>query len=110
MKIDKFTPDPIEVTSGNTTTIDGTNSSTNSAIIATLVGGFDAQIFYEAYDSSTGTWQEIALIGTDGGQDTFTADWSTQGNRWMVSDQERRLRIENVDSGSGFVAVDGDQI
>jgi len=104
---DPYLPAPANPASSTSVTFDGSTSSTGTAIVSGLAGNFDAEIYLEAYDGSS--WQEVSQLETDTGTLTFGADWSTQFNRLMVSQNDRRIRIDNVDSTSGWVAIDGDE-
>jgi hypothetical protein len=104
---DPYIPDPVQVSNGASTTFDGTASETDTAIVSTLSGNFDAQIFLEAWDGNA--WQEVAQFAAADGNNTFSADWNTQFNRQYVEVDGRRIRIDNVDSASGWVAVEGDE-
>lgn len=105
-----YTPSHATVASGGSVTFDGAGSGTNQAIIVSMAGDFDAEIFYEASDDGGTSWAQIAQMATDSGDVTFTADWHSQGNRLMVVSGERRIRVDNVDTADGVVAVDGDEI
>jgi len=104
---DPYTPSPVQVSSSGTTTFDGSAAATGTAIVSGLFGSFDAELRYQAYDGSS--WQTVALLTDDAGNTTFSADWSTQFNRLMVSANDRRIEVSNVDSSSGYVAIDGDE-
>lgn len=104
-----YTPTTQEVLSGDFVTFDGTEGDTDSAIIVSFAANFDAKIIYEAADG-VGTWQQISTIGSESGDPIFTAEWHSQGNRFLISKDSRRIKIENVDTVSGWIAVDGDMI
>jgi len=108
--VDTYLPSHVSVANGNSTTFDGSSSSTNAALIVGLAANFDAELYYEASDDGGSTWTQIAQLTDDGGSDTFVADWHSQGNRLMVESSNRRVRIDNVSGSSGVVAVDGDEI
>jgi len=108
--VDTYTPNHTTVSSGASTTFDGSASSTDAAIIVGLAADFDADVFYEASDDGGSTWTEIAQIRASDSANTFTADWHSQGNRVMVEVGNRRLRVDNVSGASGVIAVDGDEI
>lgn len=108
--VDVYVPNHVTVSNSSSTNFDGSASSTNAAIIVGLAADFDAEIYYEASDDGGSTWTQIAQLRDNGGNSTFTADWHSQGNRLMVESSNRRVRIKNVSSSSGVVAVDGDEI
>lgn len=103
-----YTPSPVSVASSGSTTFDGSTSSTGEAVVTSVVSAVDAEIYYEAFDGST--WQEITPIPDDAGNVTQTGPFHSQGNRLLVVSGQRRIRIDNVDSASGYVAIDGDEV
>jgi hypothetical protein len=104
---DPYLPDPVNVSSGGNTTFDGSTAGTNTAYVLSLSGNFDAEIYLEAWDGSA--WQEVTQLTDDAGNTTLSAGWHTQYNKIPVSTNARRIRIENVDTSSGWVAVEGDE-
>ena len=106
---DPFTPDHSTVADGANTTFDGSSGETNAAIISGLYGNFNAEIYLEDSDDGGTSWTQITQFTDDEGDLTFADNWATQFNRLMVKQNERRIRIENVDSESGEVTVDGDE-
>ena len=86
---------------------DATDAGTNVAIVSGAMATFDAELYIDAWDGST--WQEVTQLSDDSGNATFSADWHTQFNRIYIGVDERRLRIENVDSSAGWTAVEGDE-
>jgi hypothetical protein len=108
--VDIYGPDFVSVTNGNSITFDGSASSTNKALITSLSAGFDAQIFIERSNDNGSTWQECSQLTDANGNDTFSADWHSQGNRILVSSGLRRIRIDNVDSASDVTEVIGDEV
>lgn len=104
---DPYLPATVNVTSGGNTTFDGTASATDTAIMSGAMATFDAQIFIEAFDGTA--WQTVTQLSDANGNATFAANWHTQFNRVYLSTNDRRVRIENVDSVSGYVAIEGDE-
>jgi len=104
--LEPFTPNPVNVSSGGNTTVDGSSSPNNKVMITSMGANFDAEVFIDAYDGST--WVETRQLGTEGGLSTLEADWDTQGNRILCVANERRLRIENVGTTSGNISFEGD--
>jgi hypothetical protein len=101
-----FTPSPVSVASGSNVTIDGSSVSTNKVLVTSMGAKFDAEVFIDAYDGAT--WQETRQLAASDGSTTLTADWDTQANRILCVANERRLRIENVDTASGQFSAEGD--
>lgn len=106
--VTSYTPTPVSVASGGSTTFDGSSSSTNEAVVTSVVGAFDAEIYYEAYDGTA--WQEISPIPDSSGNVTYGSPFHSQGNRVLIVSGERRIRIDNVDTASGYIALDGDEV
>lgn len=104
---DPYAPNAVSVPSSGSTTFDGSDGETNAAIVSGMMGSFDAEVYLEAHDG--GSWQEVAQLTDANDNTTFSATWHTQFNRLLVSSGARRIRIDNVDSASGYVAVDGDE-
>jgi hypothetical protein len=104
---DPYLPAPVNVAAGGSTTFDGSAAGTGTAIVSGLQGSFDAEVRVQAYDGAN--WQTVGLLTDDAGNTTLTADWATQFNRLMVSTNDRRLKVDNVDTASGWVAADGDE-
>jgi len=104
---DPYLPSPVNVSADGSTTFDGTGGSTNTAIINQISGTFDAELIVEAYDGTN--WQDVGKLEDPDGNTTFTADWHTQFNRIIVSQNDRRLKISDVNSQGGWCAVDGDE-
>lgn len=103
-----YTPTPVSVDSGGSTTFDGSGSSTNEAVVTSVVGAFDAEIYYEAYDGTA--WQEISPIPDSAENVTYGSPFHSQGNRVLIVSGQRRIRIDNVDASSGYIALDGDEV
>lgn len=111
MAITIYSPDFSSVNSGNTTTFDGSASSTNSAVITSLSGDFDAEISIERSNDGGSTWQQTTVLkDTSDGDSTFEAAWHSQGNRILVSTGVRRVKIENVDTDNGVTEIIGDEV
>lgn len=108
--VDIYSPDYVSVSSGNSTYFDGSTSSTNSAIISSLSGDVDAEIYIERSNDGGSTWQQTTKLTDSSGSGTFSANWHTQGNRVLVSSGVRRVRVDNVDSVSGHIEAIGDEV
>jgi len=106
---DPFTPNFETVNSSNSVTFDGSSGGTGTVIVSGLYGSFDAEIYIEASNDGGSSWTQVTQLKDEFGNNTFTADWHTQFNRLMISSGSRRLRIDNIDSASGEVAIDGDE-
>jgi hypothetical protein len=108
---DPFTPDFATVSDGSSTTFDGSGGGTGSAIVSGMYGNFDAEIYIEASNDGGSSWTQITQLTDESDNTTFTGPWHTQFNRVMISSGTRRIRVDNVtgDSGSGEVAIDGDE-
>lgn len=106
---DPYLPDAVSVANGSNTTFDASSSGTGTAIASGLYGTFDAEIYLEDSPDGGTTWNTVSQFADDAGNTTFTAQWATQFNRVMIEGSKRRLRIENVGSSSGYVALDGDE-
>ena len=104
---DPFLPDPVDVASSANATFDGTDAETDVAIISGAMATFDAEIFIDAWDGTE--WQEVTQLADANDNATFSANWHTQFNRVYAGTNRRRVRIENVDTESGFCAVEGDE-
>ena len=104
---DPFLPDPVEVASSENATFDGTDAETDVAIISGAMATFDAEVFIDAWDGTE--WQEVTQLADAEGNATFSGSWHTQFNRVYAGTERRRFRIENVDTESGFCAVEGDE-
>jgi len=108
---DPFTPDSASVSDGNTTTFDGSSSSTNAAIISEISGDRDTKLYIEKSNDGGSTWTQIAQLSDESGNATFSADFYAHFNRLMVVKNNRRLKIENADgnSNSANYEVAGDE-
>jgi hypothetical protein len=108
---DPFTPDFVNVADTNSTTFDGSSGGTGTAIVSGMYADFDAEIYIEASNDGGTSWTQISQLTDENGNTTFTSSWHTQFNRVMISSGSRRIRVDNVtgDSGSGEVAIDGDE-
>lgn len=100
-----YVPAPEDVADGASVDFVGTDSSSDAAIITSVYGSFDMHIYRIAHDGTD--WVEVSQLTDDEGNATFEADVDSQFNRILVEESERGLRIYNVDSASGTVAVDG---
>lgn len=105
-----YDPDYASVSSSGTITFDGSASSTDAAVITSLSGDFDANIFVERSNDGGSTWQQTTILENDAGNTTFGANWHSQGNRIIVAVGKRRIKIENIDSTSGFTEAVGDEL
>lgn len=106
---DPYLPNAVNVSSGSSATFDGSDGGTNAAIISGIYGEVDSEIFLEDSSDSGATWDHITKFDDEDGGTTFTANYSTQFNRIMVEENNRRIRVENVDTTFGNVTVDGDE-
>lgn len=106
---DPFTPDHVSVASDGSTTFDGSSGGTGSAIISGIYANFDAEVYIESSNDGGTSWSQVTQLSDDNDNLTFTASWHSQFNRVMISSGNRRVRIDNVDSASGLVAIDGDE-
>ena len=104
---DPFLPDPVDVAESANATFDGTDAETDVAIISGAMATFDATVHIDAWDGTE--WQEVAQLADADDNETFSASWHTQFNRVYVGTDRRRVRIENVESTSGWCAVEGDE-
>ena len=104
---DPFLPDPVDVASSANATFDGSDAETDVAIISGAMATFDAEVFIDAWDGTE--WQEVTQLADAEGNVTFSGSWHTQFNRVYAGTERRRFRIENVDTDSGFCAVEGDE-
>lgn len=106
---DPFTPAAVNVASSGTTSFDGSGSGTGAAIVSGLYANFDAELYIEDSADGGSTWNTVTQLTDDAGNLTFTAPWSTTFNRLMVKGSSRRIRVDNVDTASGYIAIDGDE-
>ena len=104
--LNPYTPAPQSVDSDENVAIDGSDTPDGKVLVTSFGGKFDAEVFIDAHDGTE--WIETRQLGTKDGDSTLTADWDTQGNRILCVENERRVRIENVDSESGQFSVEGD--
>lgn len=104
MAINTYLPDYVSVSGSGSTTFDGSTSSTNEALITEGSADFDANIFVERSNDNGSTWQQVAQI------DSLTGDWRFQGERIIVSQGNRRLKVTDTSGGGGVVEVSGDEI
>jgi hypothetical protein len=105
---DPYLPDFATVSNGGTTTFDGSESNTGQAIINEIAGNFDANLFVEESNDGGTTFQVVAQLTTDTGNQIFSSDFHTQFNRIYVSQGERRLRVDDAGTG-GRISVTGDE-
>lgn len=105
---DPYLPDYATVAASGSTTFDGSDSSTNQAIINEISGNFDATLYIEESNDGGSTWTQITQLSDANGNNTFGASWHTQYNRIYVASGERRLRVDDEGSG-GEVSVTGDE-
>lgn len=106
---DPFLPDHESVSDGESVEFDGSSGETGSAIVSGLYGDFDAELYIESSTDDGSSWEEIVQLTDDEGETSFSSPWHSQFNRLMISDGIRRIRVDNVDSESGYVAIDGDE-
>ena len=104
---DPYLPDPVDVADSANATFDGTDAETDVAIVSGAMATFDAEVFIDAWDGTE--WQEVTQLADAEGNATFSGPWHTQFNRVYAGTERRRFRIENVDTDSGFCAVEGDE-
>lgn len=108
---DPYLPSPqsVDASGGTdpTAIFDGSASSTGSAIVSGAMANIDATVFIEAFDGTA--WQQVTQLSDANGNSTFSGSWHSQFNRVYVSTNDRRIRIENQDTVSGWVALDGDE-
>ena len=105
-----YAPDYKNPASGSSVYFDGSGSSTGKALITSISGDFDAEIYIERSNDGGSTWQQTTQLTDANGNTTFSAGWHTQGNREILSTGVRRLRIKNVDGSSGYVEAIGDEL
>lgn len=103
-----YLPDHEQVADGANVRFDGSDGPTDAAIISGVYADFDATIHIDGSTDGGQTWEEIVQLTPEGEDNFFAAGFHTQFNRLMVSDGVRSLRIENVDTTTGLVGVDGD--
>lgn len=109
---DPYDPPFASIADQATAVFDGSNSSTNAAIVNEIAGNGDAKIRLQESNDSGSTWTTIAQLETDGGSTTFTADFHTQYNRILVEadgSEQRRIEITNVDGTTSEFSVSGDE-
>lgn len=106
-----YTPEPKQIAaagnSNSTAQFDGSEASTNNAIITTLEGSVDCHLFIERFEPSQSQFVETAQLTNASGNETFVGQFSSQGNEIQVSQQNVRIRVKNVDTKSGIVGVSG---
>lgn len=108
--VDIYAPDFKNPASGNSVYFDGTASSTNEALVTSLSGDFDAELYIERSNDGGSTWQQTTQLTDSSGNTTFGAGWHTQGNREILKDGVRRLRVKNIDGSGGYVEAVGDEL
>lgn len=99
----------IDASSGANPTVyfDGSEASTDNALITMLEGTVDCHLFVERYDSNQGQYVETAQLTDASGNETFTGQWATQGNELQVSKEAARIRVESVEDNAGTIGASG---
>jgi hypothetical protein len=99
-----YVPQPKKVNSQSSVYFDGSDSSTDAALIQELSGDFNVRIYLER--KRDGSFIEVSQFPS------FSLDgkWHTDEINTRVVADTRRIRIDNVSENNGVVEVMGDEI
>lgn len=99
-----YVPQPKEVNSQSSVYFDGSDSSTDAALIQEISGNVNVRIYLER--KRDGSFMEVSQFPS------FSLDgkWHTDEINTRVVADTRRIRIDNVSKNNGVVEVMGDEI
>ena len=99
-----YVPQPKEVDSQSSVYFDGSDSSTDAALIQEISGNFNVRIYLER--KREGSFVEVSQFPSF----TLEGKWHTDEINTRVIADTRRIRIDNVSENNGVVEVIGDEI
>lgn len=101
---DHYTPQPKEVDGESSVYFDGSESSTDAALIQEISGDFNARIYLERKVGDS--FVQVSQFPSF----TLQGKWNTDKINTRIVANTRRVRIDNVTENSGTVEMIGDEI
>lgn len=99
-----YIPQPKEVNNQSSVYFDGSDSSTDAALIQEISGNINVRIYLERKrDSSFVEVSQFPSFSLEG-------KWHTDEINTRVVADTRRVRIDNVSENNGIIEVIGDEI